>query len=93
VLRFLVALAPIRDLFLFAKHLFVAARGHIVTRHFALTTLLPIRKDFGLVHRSAVCQTVNGNEVWSNLQDLVCIIYDKVVGERFYINITRSGSR
>jgi hypothetical protein len=30
------------------------------------------------------------NEFWSNLQDLVCIIYDKVVGERFYINTTRS---
>jgi hypothetical protein len=30
------------------------------------------------------------NEFWSNLQDLVCIIYDKVVGGRFYINTTRS---
>jgi hypothetical protein len=43
---FLVALAPVRDLFLFAKHKFVAARRHIVfPRHFAATTLLPLRKD------------------------------------------------
>jgi hypothetical protein len=33
-------------LFLFAKHLFVAARRHIVfARHFAATTVLPLRKD------------------------------------------------
>jgi len=47
VLRFLVALAPVRDLFLFAKHLFVAVRRHIVfARHFAVTILLPLRKFF-----------------------------------------------
>src|SRR5262249_6009714 len=46
-LRFLVALAPVRDLFLFAKHKFVAARRYIVfARHFAVTILLPLRKFF-----------------------------------------------
>ena len=45
VLRFLIALAPVRDLFLFAKHLFVAARRHIIfANHFSATTLLPLRK-------------------------------------------------
>src|SRR5262245_52683511 len=44
-LRLLVDLASVRDLFLFAKHLFVAARRHIVfARHFAVTILLPLRK-------------------------------------------------
>src|SRR5262245_6494586 len=44
---FLVALASVRVLFLFAKHLFVAARRHIVfARHFAVTILLPLRKFF-----------------------------------------------
>ena len=46
MLRFLVALAPVRDLFIFAKHKFAAARRHIVfARHFAATTLLPLRKN------------------------------------------------
>jgi hypothetical protein len=68
VLRFLVASAPVRDLFLFAKHKFVAARRHIVNDSFHPPPLppqgYPLKQNQRMV-RTAVRETKNVAQVKS----------------------------